>query len=457
MQVTEIQAEGLKRQFKVVVAAQDIQTKIDDRLVDLGRSIRVPGFRPGKVPMSLLRQRYGASVTGEVLERVVADGSRQAMSDRGLRPALQPKVEIQSFAAGTDLEFNMDVEVLPDINPKDFSQLKLEKLKVDLAEAEVDSGLERLAKSRARSEPLKEQRPIAKGDIAVIDFAGSIDGKEFAGGTAKGLSVNVGEGRLLPDMENGLVGLLAGSHADLTVNFPADYGAPTLAGKTAIFHVDVTEVRVPVAVAVDDGLAKEVGFDDLPALRKVMREQLDREYTNLARARLKRQLLDGLVGANEFDVPPGMVDMEFEAIWKNVEAERERGALDPADAGKSDDELRAEYRTIAARRVRLGLLLSEVGRLNNIRVSPEEVNRAMTEEARRFPGQERQVVEYYRKNPEALANLRAPLFEDKVVDFILELAKPTERVVGTEELKRLAASMADAASGPDKGSKKVEG
>ena len=443
MQVTEIQAEGLKRQFKVVVAAKDIQTQIDDRLEDLGRQVKVPGFRPGKVPMSLLRTRYGASVTGEVLERVVQDGSRQAMTERGLRPAMQPKVEIQSFNNGADLEFSMDVEILPDINPADFSKFKLEKLKVELAEPEVDSGLERLAKSRARSEALTEDRPIAKGDIAVIDFVGTIDGKEFAGGAAKGLSITVGEGRLLPDMENGLVGLKKGAHADLIVNFPADYGAEAVAGKQANFAVDVSDVRVPVPAAVDDALAKEVGFDDLAGLRKVMREQLEREYGTVARARLKRELLDQLVKAHDFAIPGGMVDLEFESIWRNVETERERGVYDPADVGKSDDDLKAEYRTIAERRVRLGLLLSEVGRTNNIQVTPDEVNRAMMEEARRFPGQERQVIDYYRKNPDAQGNLRAPLFEDKVVDFILELAKPAERKITTEELKKEAAALAE--------------
>ena len=442
MQITETNAEGLKREFKVTVASSDIEQKMLDRLGEIGRTIRLPGFRPGKVPMPVLRKRYGASVMGEVLEKAVSDSSAEAMRERNLRPALQPKIEIVSFKEGTDLEYKMAIELLPEIKPVDFSQLQLERLRPEIPEAEIDKAVERIAEPNRKSEPV--DRPAASGDIAVIDFVGKVDGKEFSGGSAQGHSLELGSGRFIPGFEDQLIGAKAGEHRDVKVTFPAEYGSEELAGKDAEFAVDVKEVRTKQALALDDDMAKEMGFDALDGLRKAVREQLERDYGGLARQRLKRALLDQLAAKHDFPVPPGMVDLEFDTIWKQFQEAREqnKGELDE-DAGKSDEELKTEYRSIAERRVRLGLLLSEVGRANAITVNQDEINRALGEEARRHRGYEKQVVEFYRNNPEALANLRAPIFEEKVVDFITEMANVAEKTVSIEDL--LKADSEDAA------------
>ncbi|MGQ0662136.1 MAG: trigger factor [Pseudomonadota bacterium] len=443
MQVTETRNEGLRREFKVVVSADDISTKFDHRLQELGRSVRLPGFRPGKVPMPILKKRFGSSVMGEVLERAVTDSSSQAMSERGLKPALAPKVDITSFAEGADLEYTLAVELLPDIKPMNFADLELERLKVDVSDDEVQKTLERLAADHKQSRKIAAPRPAAKGDILVIDFVGAIDGQEFPGGAGKDHRLELGSGEFVAGFEDQLVGLGVGDKKDIKVTFPTAYVNPALAGKDAVFAIEVKEIHEAVSMALDDGLATAMGVDDLETLKKAVRERTAHDYARLSRARLKRQLLDRLAEKHGFAVPQGMVDLEFAAIWRNLEEERKRGD-DPSLAGKSEDDIKDEFRAIAERRVRLGLLLSEVGRLNNIQVSQEEINRALVAEARRFPGQEKKVVEFYRNNPDALAQLRAPLFEDKVVDFILELAKVGERSVGVAELTREAE---DAAAG----------
>ncbi len=435
---------------------------MQDRLSEIGRTIRLPGFRPGKVPMPVLRKRYGTSVMGEVLEKAVSDSSAQAMLERNLRPAMQPKIEIVSFKEGADLEFKMAVELLPEIKPIDFGELQLERLRPEIPEEEIDKAVQRIAEPNRKSEAVDQ--PAANGDIVVIDFVGKVDGKAFPGGSAQGHSLELGTGRFIPGFEDQLVGARAGDHREVKVTFPAEYGSEELAGKDAEFAVDIKEVRQKQALAVDDDMAKEMGFEALAGLRKAVREQLERDYGGLARQRLKRMLLDQLAAKHDFPVPPGMVDLEFETIWKQLLEAREKNkeAMDE-DAGKSDDELRSEYRAIAERRVRLGLLLSEVGRANAINVSQEEVNRALGEEARRHRGYEKQVVEFYRNNPEALANLRAPIFEDKVVDFITEMANVADKTVSIEDLLKSdseevsPASVADQAAKPkQRTSKKAE-
>jgi trigger factor len=437
MQVTQTHEEGLKREFKVVVSASDLKSKMDTRLHEIGQTVRLPGFRPGKVPMPILKKRYGPAVMGEVLERAVSDSSNQAMMERGLRPALQPKIEVKSFAENADLEYTLAVEVLPEIQPANFGEMQLDRMKVDVPDAEIDKALNRIAEQHERSEKISEDRPSQSGDIVIIDFVGSVDGKEFQGGSATDFRLKLGSGQFIPGFEDQLTGVKAGEQRTVSVTFPESYGSKELAGKPASFAVTVKELHKPVAATLNDELAKQMGLDDLETLRKAVRDQLGRDYARIVRARLKRQVLDRLAESHQFAVPQGMVDLEFDAIWKNVEEERKQGPLsDPALANKSEDELKTEFRRIAERRVRLGLLLSEVGRLNNIQVSQEEVNRALVEQARRFPGQERQVIEYYRNNADALAQLRAPLFEDKVIDFITEMAKVTDRPTTIEELMK---------------------
>jgi len=440
MEIKETNVEGLKREFKVVIAAADIEQRVTHRLSEIGRSVRLPGFRPGKVPMTVLKKRYGPAVMGEVLERTVNDTSGEALRSQNLRPALQPKVEIVAFTEGTDLEYKLAVEVLPEIQPMDFGTLTLERLRPEVPEADVQAALERIARQQRKSEPV--ERAAEKSDVAVIDFKGTVDGKEFPGGAAEGYSLEIGSGSFIPGFEDQVIGAKAGETRTVTVTFPADYGAADLAGKAASFEVKVKEVRAFQAQPIDDTLAQAVGMEKLDDLRQAVSEQIERDYGDLARQRLKRGLLDRLAERHEFAVPQGMVEIEFAAIWRQYEQERDRQkSAQPAEPTPAADEepvdeeaLKVEYRGIAERRVRLGLLLAEVGRAHNITVTPEEINRAMSEQARRFPGQERRVLEYYRNNPEAIDQIRAPMFEDKVIDFILERAQVNERRVPVSEL-----------------------
>jgi trigger factor len=433
MQITETSTDGLKREFKVVVSATDIEQKVNARLSELGRNVRLPGFRPGKVPMSMLKKRFGQHVMGEVLEQAVGDSSSQAMRERGLRPAMQPKIEIVSFAEGADLEYKMDVELLPEITPAPLGELEIERVKPEIPDSEVEKQLERVAENNRKSSPV--EREAQSGDAVVIDFVGRIGGTEFAGGKAENHTLRLGSNQFIAGFEDQLIGAKTGDKRIVKVTFPQEYGNDELAGKEAEFEVDVKEVRAFEQGGVDEDLAQRIGFESLEEMRKTVREQLERDYGQVARQKLKRRVLDALAARHDFPVPPGMVELEFNAIWKQLEEEKKRNPEAAAeDAGKSEDELKADYRKIAERRVRLGLLLSEIGRQNNLTVTNEEVNRAMINEARRFPGQERKVVEFYQKNPDALANLRAPIYEDKVIDFVVEMAKVTDKPMPIEEL-----------------------
>lgn len=436
MQVTQTATDGLKREFKVVVPAGSIEDKVANRLEDLGRTIRMPGFRPGKVPMTLLRKRYGPSVMGEVLEAAVNDATRQAMTDHNLRPAMQPKIEITSYAEGKDLEFTVALETLPEITPADFSTIELERPVAEVPEEEIDKTLDRLAAGREGSEPAPEGRKAQEGDIAVIDFLGKVDGVAFEGGKGEDYSLKLGSGTFIPGFEQQIVGAGAGDQVTVKVSFPSDYGHAPLAGKEAEFDVTVKEIRVAVPAAIDDELAKSLGMDDLDALRKAVRDQIERQYASLSRNHLKRRLLDALAERHDFEVPQVMADMEFDAIWKQIEESKQAGKLDPEDQDKSEEDLKAEYRKIAERRVRLGLLLSEVGQKAEITVTQEDLNRAIVAEAGRFPGQEHMVFRYFQENQDAMNSLRAPIFEEKVIDYIIELAKVADRPVSIEELMK---------------------
>ena len=434
MQVTETRNEGLKREFKVVVASKDIDAKLEVRLGQIGERVQVPGFRPGKVPLQVLRQRFGQSVMGEVLEQAVQDSSSQAMDERGLRPAMRPEIEITSFDRGQDLEYTMAVELLPEIEVMDLSKLEIERLKVEVPESEVDKAVESLAGRRKQTEPLKEERAAESGDVLVIDFGGSVDGETLPGMVGEDHHLELGSNQFVGTFEEQLVGANKGDDRTVTVTFPDGYANETLSGREAVFEVKVKDILASVPPTVDDAFAQSFGEADLEALRATVREQIEKDYDEATRSRLKRQVLDSLAGGHDFQLPDGMVETEFEAIWRRIERDRQAGNQDPEDEGKSDDDLKAEYRQIAERRVRLGLVLSEVGRQNDIQVSQEEVTQAMMREVRQNPGQERQILELFRKSPEALANLRAPIFEDKVVDFIADLASVTERPVAVEEL-----------------------
>ena len=448
MQITESNADGLKHEITVVVAAADIERSVTNRLNEIGRTVRLPGFRPGKIPLSVLRKRYGSSVMGEVLERTVSDSSNEAMRERNLRPALQPKVQIVSFNECKDLQYKLAVEVLPQFPLMNFGELQLERLKPEIPEEEIDSALQRIAQQQRKSEAV--DRAAEKGDVVAIDFIGSVGGTEFPGGSAKDYSLELGSGSFIPGFEDQLVGIKAGEERKVAVTFPADYGNTDLAGKAAEFAVTAKAVRAITPQPVDESLATAIGMENLAALRQVVRERIERDYQGIARQKLKTTLLDRLAEHHHFSVPQGMIDIELDSIWRQYQAQAERAkqaGTSDAEPTKDEATLKGEYRDIAERRVRLGLVLAEVGSKNNITVTQDEINRAMTEEARRFPGQERQVIEYYRNNPGAIDNVRAPIYEDKVIDFILELAQVTDRTIPLKELLALEESEEPAAGG----------
>ncbi len=434
MQVTELSAEGLKRQFKIVVPAGDLSAKVDERLAELAQTAQMPGFRPGKVPVSLLKRQYGQALYGEALEQAVNQSTAKAIEDRGLKPALQPKVDLKELGEGKDVEFEVAIEVLPEIGKLDFSEIELERLKAQVPDKDVDDALARIAKANREQKPVDPPRPAQKGDALKLDFVGSVDGVEFPGGKAEDYVLELGSGSFIPGFEDQLVGAEVGKPVEVKVTFPAEYGAKELAGKDAVFKCTVKEIREFIDKPADDELAKKNNFENLEAMRKAVSDRIGQDYAQISRSMIKRQLLDKLADAHKFQVPEGLVEGEFEAIWRRIEEAKKNGETLEGD----EDKLRKEYREIAERRVRLGLLLADVGRSNSIEVTPEELNQAVMREAMRYPGQERQVLEFYGKNAELKEQLRAPIFEEKTVDFILELAKVTEKSVTPEELMKAA-------------------
>lgn len=440
MKISETRAEGLIREYAIVISAAEIDEQVAAKLAELATTVNMPGFRPGKAPAALIKKQYGRALLGEAMEESVNSALQKTLDENKLRPALQPKVDIQNFEEGKDFECTIAIEVLPEIETGDFKVIKLERLVVEPADAEVDEFLTRLSEQQKTYE--KVERAAEKGDQVVIDFVGSVNGEKFEGGAANDYPLVLGSNTFIPGFEDQLTGLKAGDQKTVTVTFPEAYGNAELAGKPAEFACTVKEVRGGQAVTLDDEFAKRFGLASLQELKDNIKRDLGQEYKSLSRMKLKRGLLDQLSEQHAFEVPQGMVDLEFNQIWSEVTADKARFEAELAEEKKTEDELKAEYRKIAERRIRLGLLLSEVGRVNNIEVKPDEITRAMIEQARRFPGQERQVMEYFQKNPEAAQSLRAPIFEDKVVDFIIEMATVTDKPVSKEELQKEAEQVA---------------
>lgn len=431
MQVAEKKVEGLKREYTVTVPANDIAQKVDARLAEVGQTIRLPGFRPGKAPAALIKQRYGQSVHGEILESAINESTRDLMSERGLRPALQPRIEVEEFGEGKDLRYSLSLEVLPDVTPCDFKTITVERLVVEPVADDVEKALVELAAMRKPLVKVEEKRAAKLGDTLEIDFDGSVDGERRPGMKAEKFKLELGSKSFIDTFEEQLVGLKAGENKTVQVTFPENYGEQSLAGKAAVFECTVHDLYAPGDVALDDELAKGFGMESLEKLKEQIRTNMADSYKQAARQIAKRSLLDELAKAHSFEVPQGMVDFEFENIWK----QREQQGPDPEEKGSTEDEIKAEYRDIAERRVRLGLLLAEIGNKQKIEISQDDLRQAVFQRAREFPGQERQVLEYYMKNQQALDSLRAPLFEDKVVDYIFELVNVKEKAGTVEDLK----------------------
>ena len=441
MQITETSADGLKRTMKIVVAAAEINERFESRLGDLKDRVQLKGFRKGKVPAVHLKKMYGRSVMGEVLDEAIKDTSLKAIEERKERPAMQPAIALSEdpgeiervFDGKGDLSYSMNYEVLPQVQVMDLSSLKLERLVADVDEADIAGAIEKLI-DRSVSYPPVEGHAAANGDQVTMDFVGRIDGDVFEGGSAENAPLVLGQGQFIPGFEDGLIGVKAGDQRAVTATFPDTYQVKPLAGKTATFDVTVKSVGVAVRPAVDDAFAESLGVKDLAELRMLVTEQLQKELTDASRLKIKRELLDALETAHAFELPQSLVEHEFNGIWEQLTQSLKQQNKTLTDEGKTEDEAKAEYRKIAERRVRLGLLVGEIGDKNKIEVTQDELRRALITQARQYPGQEKMVYEYYEKTPGAITELRAPIFEDKVVDFILDAAHPAEKKVTKDEL-----------------------
>jgi trigger factor len=440
MQVTQISGEGLSRVYGIKVGADELGAKLEAKILEIAPRLNLRGFRPGKVPAAHVRRIYGKALMGEVVEQTLDETSKQVLEDNGLRVAAQPDLTPQSnmdevIAGHEDLAYELNVEVMPDFEPLDASTLKLERPVYTPSEAEVTEALDELAKQSRTYETREGKNAKAQdGDQVTIDFVGRIDGEAFDGGTAQDAQLVLGSGQFIPGFEEQLVGHKAGDEVLVKVTFPQEYSVERLKGAAAEFTVEVKELKAPVEAAADDALAERLGMGDLEALKNALKVNLESQYAGATRMKIKRALLDKLDTAHDFPLPPRMVDAEFAGIWNQVEAEKERGELAPEDAGKSDDELKGEYHKIAERRVRLGLILAEVGRRANVTVSEQELGEAMRQEAMRYGAQAQQIFDLMKNNPNAQAQMRAPIFEEKVVDLILGKADVTDKSVTKDEL-----------------------
>jgi trigger factor len=442
MQVTETLSEGLKHEFQISVPAADLDAKADAKLVDLKDKVRLNGFRPGKVPVAHLKKIYGRSVMAETIDQTIRDTNTQIFTERGFRLATEPKVtmpteekDVENVLSGkSDLTYTVAIEVVPPIALADFKSFTVEKPVADVSDADVDEAIKRVADGNRSYTAKAEGAKAESGDRVTINFTGTIDGTPFDGGTGEGIQVVIGSNTFIPGFEEQLVGIGAGESRTLKVTFPKNYLNDKLAGKDAEFATTATAIEAAQDTVIDDEFAKGLGLESLDKLKQVMRDRLTGEFATATRQRVKRLLLDRLDETHKFDAPPSLVDEEFNLMWNSIKAEMESSGKTFADENTTEEKAREEYRTIADRRVRLGLVLSEIGEKNKISVTDDEVSRAVIERARSMPGREKEVWDFYRNNVNALAQLRAPIYEDKVVDFILELANVTEKKVSKEEL-----------------------
>jgi len=450
MQVTELEANGLKRQYKITVPAAQINAQVEVELKRAGEQVKIPGFRPGFIPMKILKQRYGQSVQQDVLKHVINHSSNDAMAQKKIRPAMMPQVNIDDYKEGGDLTYTMTFEAFPELPDVTFDKITLERNTFDVSEKDVDDAQVRIAERAPNFVRAKDGAKAKNGEVVVIDFKGKIGGVAFAGGTAEKFRLELGSGQFINGFEEQLVGVKEGDERDVKVTFPKDYQGKDVAGKEAVFEVKVHEILAKEPATIDDEFAKARGFENLAKLREAVSSQISKEYTQLVRNQLKKQLFDVLEEGYEFDLPQGMVDLEFNSIWERLQQAKAEG--DTLD-GKSDDELKEEYRGIAERRVKLGLLLADIGNRNKIQISREELGQAVFQQARMFPGQEQKVLEFYQKNPERADELRGPILEEKAVDFILSKVAFKDKKVTLDELAKEGEAEGDDMDRPKKSAK----
>ncbi len=442
MQVTETRSEGLKREYKVVLAADDLASRVESQLNEIKAKAQIKGFRPGKVPVAHLRRLYGRSIMAEVMQEAVNDANKKIIEDNALRLAGAPKIDLpkdqeeleKAFAAKADLSYVVALEVLPKVEVGSFDDVEVERLVADIPESEIDAGLKTLAERNRPFTPKEGEAAAESGDKVTIDFVGKVGGEQFQGGSAQDVDIVLGSGSFVPGFEDQIVGQNVGEERTINVIFPESYSEASLAGQPAEFAVTLKAVAAPGTLEIDDDFAKGLGVEDLEKLRQSLRASLEREASLVARRKWKRELLDSLDKKYSFDLPEELVEREFETIWRQAEAELKASNRTLADEGTTEAQERATYRKIAERRVRLGLALAEIGDSADVKVSDEEVAQALYERARQYPGMEKQFVDFYRSNPDRLAEIRGPLFEERVIDYVLSKAKLTDRRVSKEEL-----------------------
>ena len=440
MQVVEKSNEGLSRVIAVTIPAAELNQKLDAKLKEVAPQVKLKGFRPGKVPMSHVKKTFGRDLMGEIVNDALNSSSQKALDDAKVRPAAPAEMKLTSdmdkvILGEEDLAYEMALEVMPDFTPTDVTKLKLSRPTYEATDADLDEALTELA-GQAKSYEDKKGKAVkaAEGDELTIDFLGKLDGEPFEGGAAEDAQLVIGSNRFIPGFEEQLKGAKVGEEKVLNITFPEDYQTKHLAGKAATFDVTVKAIKAEAPAVIDEAFAQRIGIESLDKLKELLRTNLNQQYTGAARFKLKRALLDALDKAHDFPLPPKMVEAEFDGIWQQVQSDKEAGRMPEEDAKKSDKKLKEEYRKIAERRVRLGLVLAEIGRANNVQVTDQELNNAIMNEARNYPGQERQVLDFYRQNPNAAAQMRAPIYEEKVCDLIFDTAKVTDTPITKEEL-----------------------
>lgn len=437
MQLTERRSEGLLRVYDVVVPAAELQQKLNAKIAEVQPRVRINGFRPGKVPVSHIRKVYGPGMMQDIINETVQLTTKEGLEKVNARPASEPSLDLKSdinkvVAGQEDLQFELSLEVMPEFEPTDLKSISITRPVTPVSDEQIEEQLKEIAAANRGYED--KDAAAADGDQVIVDFVGRIDGEAFEGGSAEGAQVVIGSSQFIPGFEEQLIGAKAGEERTLKVTFPEDYPVATLKGKAAEFETKVKTVRAPKEGAPDDAWAEQLGFENLAAVKDALRQRIESEHKQQSRAKAKRQLFDKLDETHDFELPPRMVEAEFNQIWRQIEQDRAQGRLDPSDEGKSEDELKAEYRDIAERRVRLGLLLAEIGRRHKVEVTDQEVAQAISAQARNFPGQERQIFEAYQRNPQLVAQVRAPIYEEKVVDYVMELINVTDETVDRDAL-----------------------
>lgn len=434
MNIKEVKSEGLSREYDVTISASDFSAAVEKKLKEIAKTVSMAGFRAGKVPFAMVKQKYYGNAMSETLDDMLRDGVNEVLKEKNLRPVFTPDVDLKKFEDGKDIEFKVSMEVMPEIKLKDFSQVKVEKVVADVADEEVNKALEYMANSRRDSVKVEEDRATVKGDIAVIDFVGSIDGVEFAGGKGEAYPLEIGSNSFIPGYEDQLIGKKSGEVVNVKATFPENYHAKDLAGKEALFVTTIKEIRTVKKAEINDDFAKSMGEENLDKLKETIKSRIAQDYEGASKMKLKRVLLDALDKAYSFDVPAKLVDMEYESIVKQYENAKKNNQLDEDEKSKKEEDLLKEYKDIAVRRVKLGLLLAEVGNEAKVTVNQEDVNKAIMAEAQHYPMQAKAIFDFYLKNKEAIERLRTQVYEEKVIDYVLSKAAITEKKVSVEEL-----------------------